>query len=301
MYAVLGATGKVGHEVVSILRAAGRPVRAIVHERSLDGLAGCEILACDIADPAALSRALEGADTVHVIVPNGRPGEDVPAKMRACIRSLTEALARVKPSRVLAISDYGAHRGGDIGLPTLFHEMEAQFTDLATDLVLLRSAEHMENWARLIRRVETACVLESMHHGIDKLFPTVSARDVGRIAAEILLEDWPQGRQIIHVEGPRRYAARDVAAVFSALLRKEISAVALDRRDWEPTLVAGGLAASTAREIAASFEACNAGLVDVDSQHAEVRSGRIELVDALSGAIERARAAGQSRAVRHAH
>lgn len=287
MYAVLGASGKVGREVVSTLCAAGASVRAIVHERPADGLLGCDIVHCDISDQVALSRALAGVHGVHVIVPTGRPGQDVPAQMRRCIEAIAQALEQAAPSRVLAVSDYGAHRADGTGLPALFHVMEARLSSLAVDLVLLRSAEHMENWARLIRRVEQTSALESMHHGIGKLFPTVSARDVGRIAAEILLEHWPRGRRIIHVEGPRRYSAEDVAAAFSSLLGRDISAIALDRRIWEPTLERAGLAASTAREIAVTFDACNAGLVDVDPQHGDLRTGSIPLVDALRRAIAR--------------
>lgn len=287
MYAVLGASGKIGREVVSALCGAGASVRALVHGPGSETVAGCDVVRCDVTDPRALSRALADVEAVHVIVPTGPPSGHVPAQMRRCIDSIAEAIADARPSRVLAVSDYGAHLPSGRGLPALFHEMETRFSGLAADLVVLRSAEHMENWARLIHRVAATSTLESMHHGIYKLFPTVSARDVGRIAAEILLEDWPRDRRVIHVEGPRRYAAIDVAAAFSSILEREIKTVALDRGVWEATLEQAGLSPPTAHEIAASFDACNAGLIDVDPRQSEVRTGSIKLVDALRRAIAR--------------
>ncbi|MEU6505705.1 SDR family oxidoreductase [Streptomyces sp. NPDC046942] len=71
MIVVTGATGTVGSEVVSGLRARGERVRALVRDGSAvpeQWDAEVEAVAADFTDPASLDRALAGADAVYVLV-----------------------------------------------------------------------------------------------------------------------------------------------------------------------------------------------------------------------------------------
>lgn len=63
---VTGAAGHVGGNLVRALLAAGRPVRAVVHQdrRALAGL-DVEIVSADVLDPAQLKRAFAGAEVVY--------------------------------------------------------------------------------------------------------------------------------------------------------------------------------------------------------------------------------------------
>lgn len=280
MFAILGATGKVGREVVGLLSQVKQPVRAIV--RDLAAYAGeAEAREADIRDAGALTRAIAGAHTVHVIIPTGSPKQDVPAEMRRAMGAVVEALAAAKPARVLAVSDYGAHLRRGTGMAELFHELEQRLSALPSDLVVLRSAEHMENWGRMAGAVKEGAVLPSMHHPVGTPFPSVSARDVGRIAGELLLGPWRPGRRIVHVEGPRRISAEDVASAFGVLLGRKVTAVPVPRTEWLSRLAATGMSEQTALAIADTFVASNAGIIDVDPLQPEVVRGRTEIADAL--------------------
>ena len=70
--------------------------------------------------------------------------------MRNAIESIASALEKARPKRVLAISDYGAHVGFDIGMPTMCGTLETRIRRLKGHRVILRSAEHMQNWSRAI-------------------------------------------------------------------------------------------------------------------------------------------------------
>ncbi len=63
---VTGATGHLGSALVRALLSAGRPVRALVHEREeqLDGL-DLEKVRGDVRDPAAVKAAVAGCGVVH--------------------------------------------------------------------------------------------------------------------------------------------------------------------------------------------------------------------------------------------
>ncbi len=66
--AVTGATGFVGGHLVAVLRRAGYPVRCLVRGAARAGDlrdAGCDVIAGDLADGAALAALVDGAEVVY--------------------------------------------------------------------------------------------------------------------------------------------------------------------------------------------------------------------------------------------
>lgn len=285
VFAIVGAAGKVGYSTSLALREAGVPVRAVLRDETKASrlrAIGCEIALADLRDPVALGRALAGADAVQVILPPPLRAEDASAEMRQIVDSMVAALEQAGPRQVLAISDYGAHVEKDVGMPTLFRFFEQRLCQLGMPKVLLRSAEHMEGWGAFLPVAVASGVLPSLHHPVDMEFPTVSAADVGLMAADLLLRpESGTGVRIVHAEGPRRYSAADVAAAVSQLLGRAITAVPLPRSQWQESLERG-LSASAAKLVVDVYDAHNAGgLIDVEPGRGEVRRGAMGLVDAL--------------------
>jgi uncharacterized protein YbjT (DUF2867 family) len=286
MFAVLGATGKVGRTTIEALRRAGKPVRAVVRDRAkaapLAAL-GCEVAVADIRDVAALTRALEGAASVQVICPTEPRAPDAVGEMRRSIEAMGQALDAVRPDLVLAISDYGAQVGGGTGITLLYRRLEEMLKRLPFCTLFLRSAEHMENWTRVMAAAARTGMLPSLHHPLDKLFPTVSAYDVGAVAAELLLAPREEAAspRIVHVEGPRRYTPVDVAATMAELLRREVRPVELPRGEWSAALAQAGLSKSYVGLVTELYEAHNAGSIDAEKGAGPVCHGPTELIEAL--------------------
>src|SRR5438552_2289605 len=83
-------------------------------------------------------------------------------------------------------------------------------------LPVRRSAEHMGGWRGAIRIAGKGGVVPLFHQPLTKVLPTVSAPDVGEIAADILAGS-PGDRgamRVVHVEGPRRYT---IAAIVETI------------------------------------------------------------------------------------
>jgi NAD(P)H dehydrogenase (quinone) len=153
MFAILGTSGKVGRVTIAKLRAQGARVRAVVRETSgradLEAL-GCEIALADLRDKDAITNAIKGASAVQVICPVIARAKDAGLEMAETIDSITAALMAVHPETVLAISDYGAQVESGIGVTMTFRYMEGRLSALPGDVIFLRSAEHMQNWARVV-------------------------------------------------------------------------------------------------------------------------------------------------------
>ena len=111
MFAITGITGQVGGEVARNLLAARQTVRGVVRDVG-KGKAwaerGCELVAADINDAAALTTAFEGVDGVFVLVPpNFDPSPDF-QEARKIAATLSRALDAARPGRVVYLSTLGA-------------------------------------------------------------------------------------------------------------------------------------------------------------------------------------------------
>ncbi|KAJ3529379.1 hypothetical protein NM208_g9790 [Fusarium decemcellulare] len=264
---------------------AGASVRAILRDASKAAQLreiGCEIAFADIQDSEALAKAIGDADTVQIILPPSPRAKDTAAEMRAMIESLAVAIEMAHPKRVLAISDYGAHITDDIGMPTMCRTFEERLDQLNCRKLFLRSAEHMQGWGRAIPAAVESGTLLSFHDPVDMLFPTISAPDLGLIAADLLLRPFDdKDVEIVHAEGPRRYSAKDVAEALGQLLGRTFEAKAVPRSQWKESFERV-MSVTLAELLIKANEAQNkGGLVDVEPDSGNVRYGSTELIDAL--------------------
>ncbi|MBB4279536.1 NmrA family NAD(P)-binding protein [Rhizobium mongolense] len=285
MFAIVGAAGNVGYSTSSALRRTGVPVRAILRDRTkaarLSDI-GCEIATADLQDAAALAKAIGDADAVQIIIPVSPRAKEPADDLRRSIESLFEALAQARPKQVLAISDYGAHVADDIGMPSMFRGLEARLAQLETQLLVLRSAEHMHNWGRVIPMAVASGILPTFQDPVDMAQPTISAHDLGLIAADLLLRPKSgKNLEVIHAEGARRYSANDVAAAVSQLSGQVVRARAVPRSQWQETFERT-MPASLANLLIKANDAKNKGcLVEIAPNAGEVRYGPTSLIDAL--------------------
>ncbi|MFS2179237.1 MULTISPECIES: NAD(P)H-binding protein [Rhizobium] len=290
MFVIFGATGKVGKATVTKLRAEGVPVRAALRDPAKAAplaAIGCEIAIAEIGDVDAMADAMRDATAVQLICPIDPRAADAGGHMLQSIERMAEAIDAARPPRVLAISDYGAHLAIDTGITSMFRAMEGRFQQCSAGMIFLRSAEHMENWARYLKIAGETGVMPSMHLPLIRPFPTVSAADIGGMAAELLLADEGHGPspRIVHGEGPREYTAVEIAVALGQLLTRSVVARELPRADWQATLMRAGLSESYADLIVRLNDVHNKGMIGAEAGVGELRHGRTD----ISAALERFR------------
>lgn len=283
MIVICGATGRIGGAAARALRSRDIPVRALVRDaEKATSLAaqGCTLATADLHDEPAVTDAFRGADRVLVICPLEPGTDDVAGDCQRMIEVIGAALDVTRPRAVVAISDYGAHLPAGTGVTLILRRLEERLRAIPVTTTFVRSAEHMQNWLRQLPAARARGELPSLHHPVTRLFPTVSADDVGAVAAELLAAPFQSSAtpRVLHVEGPRRYTAADVAAVFTRRLGHPITACELPRDDWAKALA--GLGASYAHLVAELQDVHNEGLIDVEPG-GEVRRGTTELAEAL--------------------
>ena len=285
MFAIIGAAGNVGYETSSALRRAGLPVRAILRDGSKAARLskiGCEIATADLQDVGALAEAIGDADAVQIVIPVSPQAKDPAGDISRSIESVVAALARARPKQVLAISDYGAHIADDIGMPSVFRGLETRLAELTGHKLIVRSAEHMHNWARVIPIALASGNLPTFQDPVDMLQPAISAQDLGLITADLLLRpDTGNDLDVIHAEGPIRYSANDVAAALTELSGRVVHARSVPRVQWQQAFERTMLASLANLLIMAADAKNKGGLVDIEPNAGEIRQGTTELIAVL--------------------
>jgi NAD(P)H dehydrogenase (quinone) len=287
MFAVTGITGKVGAAVARSLLSADQPVRAVVRDRSRGApwaQLGCDIAVADLSDTEALTAAFTGTTGVFAMLPPVfDPSPGFPEAM-AFINPLSEALARAKPARVVALSTVGA----DATQPNLLNvlgRMEDVFGTLPMPVTFLRAAWFMENAAWDIDSAKSG-LIQSYLQPLDRAVPMVSTDDVGRAAAALLQERW-EGKRAVELEGAR-VTPNALAAAFAKALGTPVRAEVVPRETWESIFRAQGMKNPSPR--IQMIEGFNAGWIDFADRGAHARRGSISIDQAITTLVQRERA-----------
>jgi uncharacterized protein YbjT (DUF2867 family) len=284
VFAVTGVTGQVGGVVARTLLAEGEPVRAVVRSRAkVRPWEGCEVAVADMADAAALTAAFEGAAGVFVLPPpNFAPSVGFP-EAKAVAAAVTTALAAARPRRVVCISTIGA-QASEENLLTQLTIMEDALGELPIPVTFLRPAWYMENAAWDVGPAAQSGVFDSYLQPLDRAIPMVATADVGRVAAELLRQDWT-GRRIVELEGPRRVSPNDVAATLSKLLGRPVRARAVPRHTWASLFAFQGTAFPEPR--VRMLDGFNEGWIRFEADEAHTLKGTVTLEAVLAELLAR--------------
>ena len=247
MFAITGVTGKVGGTVARNLLAAGRPVRATLRDAAKAKTwadQGCAVALAEMTDAAALTAAFTGAEAVFILPPpifDPKPGFP---EIRAVIAAITTALAAARPAKVVHLSTIGA-QAAQPNLLTQQSLVEQALRKLTTPVTFLRAAWFMENFAWDVAAARETGVMHSFLQPLGRTIPMVATADIGRVAADLLQQNWSKGR-IVELEGAR-ISPNDAAATFSGILGRTVRAEAVARETWGQLFKSQGMADPTPR------------------------------------------------------
>ena len=284
MLAVTGATGKVGAAVARTLLSMGQAVR-VVARNPTKGKSwtkrNCEVAIASTTDADTLASAFAGVEGVFVMLPPlFDPSPGFP-EAREMVAALQGALLRANPAKVIVLSTIGANTPQ----PNLLNQlglMEKAFADLSMPVCFLRPAWFMENAAGDVPSAAKSGMIHSYLVPLDKPFPMVSTEDVGRVAAELLLESW-NGHRVVELEGPERVSANDLANAFAKALRRPVEARVVLAQDWEALFSQQGMINPLPRM--QMLDGFNNGWLDFEGDEALRRHGAIGIDDAIAALI----------------
>ena len=241
MYAITGITGKVGGVVARALLSEGQRVRAVVRNADKGGLwsgLGCQVAIAQMEDAAALTRAFTDVTGVFILPPSNFDPEPGFPEAKAVISAVRQALDATRPARVVCLSTIGAQalQSNLLSQRTL---MEQALSKLPMPVTFLRPAWFMENLSWDIDQAREQGVVSCFLQPLDKAIPMVATDDVGRVAAELLLQD--SGKRVVELEGPDWVTQNEIASELAKALHRPVRAQAVPRENWGMIFRAQGM------------------------------------------------------------
>lgn len=281
MLVVLGATGHTGSVVAQTLLTHKQPVRVVV--RSADHGAtwaakGAEVAVASLDDQAALTKALQGASGVYLLVPPNYGATSWLAEQRRRVDQTAEAVKATRIAHVVLLSSIGAHLPEGTGPIRAARYGEHRLTAVAPNVTILRPGYFMENWANGIGMAKAEGLLPSFIPPKMSM-PMISTRDIGRVAAERLIAGG-EGHAIVELAGPEEYSPEEVASELGRIFGRGVSVQAAPLSAVVPTFTSFGFSTEAAGLLQEMYTAFSKDVVRYERPQSLVR-GTKALAEAL--------------------
>lgn len=241
MNIVLGASGRVGSAIVSALLEKGQNVRGIVRneEKAAELRAkGAEAAVADAHNLPALKAAFRNGGTLFVLTPETGKEEDVLGETHDILVNYRFAAEATGVRKIVGLSSMGAQHAQGTGNLIMSHMLENAFEGLDITRVFVRPAYYYSNWMNYLDLAREQGILPTFFP-VDMKIMMISPADVAAFVADKMTENDPDGT-IYELAGPDSYSSADVAAVFSKILNREVTAQETPRGEWNATLAGIG-------------------------------------------------------------
>jgi len=199
---VIGATGRVGSQVVRLLSAAGESVRALVRDPSQAvTLPGVEWVRGDLGDQNTLHPLMARADSAFLLVPNAKG-------MLEFAHNALVVAEEEGVSYVVKLSALGSSPHSTSNMDRWHHEGETELRNSTVSWTILRPHAFMQNFLDQAPAMMRTGKLFSPT--ADARVPFVDTRDVAAVAARILTQPGYEGEKYV-LTGPASVSYAEVA------------------------------------------------------------------------------------------
>lgn len=217
MIFVIGGTGTIGRSLLTELAASGAQTRVLVRD---DGKAaaveadGFIPVRGDLEQPTQLRSALAGVESLFLLSPqHPRQGELQDGVVDAARLAGVRRIVKLSGSRPVTGADSSSAAG------RAHAQTERRIEESGLAYTFLRPSYFMQN---------LLVVAEPIRNGVlpvplgDASVAMVDTRDVGAVAAAILLSDGAHDGQIYELTGPESLGFTEVATRLSQILGHEV-------------------------------------------------------------------------------
>jgi uncharacterized protein YbjT (DUF2867 family) len=195
---VTGASGTVGHPLLTRLADDGVPTRAVVHRSASAtalaqrNLAGVEVVRADLADVGATGALVEGMAAVFLVTANV---DGQLAQEQAVIRAAVAG----KVGRIVKISVGGAAPDAPLSLARVHYAAEQDLIASGIPHTVVRPSFFMDNLLQYIPWVDPSGQL-ALPMG-EAAMAMIDARDIADVAATELTDSSAENRELVLTGG----------------------------------------------------------------------------------------------------
>jgi uncharacterized protein YbjT (DUF2867 family) len=259
----MGASGNTGHIVANNLLTRGQKIRVIgrnsAHLQPLTSK-GAEAFIADVTDASALAKAFHGADAAYVMIPPNPTNKDPLSYSNRVSDVIAAAVQSAGTKNVVALSSIGAELASGTGPVVGLHSLEEKLKQINnTNVLFLRCGYFMENTLPQVNAIRQMGVVAGPLRP-DLKVPMIATRDIGAVAADILLHPTIHGKETRELLGQRDLSYSEVAATIGKAIGKtDLNYVHLRDDQFRGVLVQMGKSESMASLLLEMTQALNSG------------------------------------------
>lgn len=256
MILITGATGKTGGEVSRQLAAAGIPFRVLVRNPDKAGPLrelGAEISIGDIADRAAVERAMDGVDKALLVMANEE-------QQLVWEKQFTDVAVAAGVGHLVYLSSVESVPESPNPIPQNHVAAEAYIRASGLTYTMVRPTFFMQMFTGMAPRIkETGKIVMPAGSGT---IATTDLRDVAEIIVGIFTKPEGHENQSYDLTGPDLLTFIEIAACFSKLLGREIQYVDQPIDEFRSVLRAIKFPEWRVDAVSKELEAIGAGSID---------------------------------------
>lgn len=234
MILITGASGSAGGAVLREVMKTGEPFRAMYRskEDAVKAPANVPVVIADYADKATLARALEGVDRVYLVC--------APVKELVELESnMIDACKAAGVKHVVLNSALGASHYKK-SFPSWHHIVEEKLKNSGLGYAILQPNSFMQNvpqfWGPSIRTQGAFYVALA-----DSRESFIDVRDVGAVAAKILVSPAAHHGKTYELNGPEALTCTQVAEKVSRVTGRNVQYVAIPEEAQRKAMLEMGM------------------------------------------------------------
>jgi uncharacterized protein YbjT (DUF2867 family) len=255
-------SGNIGHVVTDRLLQANEDVVIISrHPEKVAGFVagGAHLAEGSIDDPQVLDKALTGADAFFWLTPpNYQP--DFLDWSNQIAKTAADAIKSKGVKRAVVLSSIGAQNGLGSGPIGALLAVENLFKEAAPDVTILRAGFFMENFLNYVPTIAGAGKIFAPLPA-DVKVPMVATRDIGKKAAEILMDTSWNGFRVTGAHGPKDIDQIQAAQFVSEGIGRPVQYVELTVDQAKQAMIDAGMPDFAASLLGEMYTAIREGRV----------------------------------------
>ncbi|HSW87121.1 MAG TPA: NAD(P)H-binding protein [Rhabdochlamydiaceae bacterium] len=260
-FAIMGATGHIGHPLTEELLKKGHKVRVLgrdAHKLQEFKNKGAEVFSGDSTDSAFLAKMFKGCNAVFGLLPLGLDADDMEVLRDKTAEAIVQAVAKAKTTHVLNLSSIGANLPSGTGPIKEFYHQEDRL-NLVPNLNVLhfRPAYFMENLLWSIPSIKSSGMITSSLKG-DIPIPMVATQDIALKIAEFFDALKFTGSSVFEFVGPQEITMAEAAKVIGKAIGKpDLKYKQMSDEQAENEMIASGMKHQIAKLIVEMNRAFN--------------------------------------------
>lgn len=267
VYAVIGATGQIGHVIVEYLLKRGHHVKAFGRDQKKLGALkakGAQVISLEGVDrEAVLNKEFKGVDAAFGMIPPNYDIDSYGAYQDQIGEAIKGAVQINNVRHLVNLSSLGGHLAEGTGPIKGLYRQEKRLKSLATVQILhLRPGYFMENFLWSIPVIKQTGVLKTPLK-LDFAFPMVATQDIGLKAADFLDRLDFKGHTVFEFVGPRVVTMEEAAKILGKAIGKpDLKCVHQSYEEAEKGMLASGMKPGIVKLFVEMYQAFNQGLCE---------------------------------------